>query len=229
MRVVGSELEVPFHFAGVEIERDQRGSIEIVALAPRTVVVGPGVPGGPVKCVRFRIVGAGEPRRCSAIFYEAAPSLRTRLAFRGHGVGAPYLLAGVGREGDQKSPNAAVPATGTNDYFVFRDENRSRRGGAGTHIRELLAKDHGTRTANERGEIVVDGSAIDAVPENSDAATGTLALGTGVGVLPDEAAGTRIKGIDVVRICDVHDSGIDQRSGLQIAGARYVVDPLRDE
>src|SRR6266853_966642 len=93
--VVRRELKMPPELAGVAIQSDQRTGIEIVALAPVAVVVGPGIAGSPIHKVELGIVGAGDPRRRAARLPTLAlPRFMSRLTRTGNRPEAPHAAAG---------------------------------------------------------------------------------------------------------------------------------------
>src|SRR5262249_1070734 len=98
MRVVRCELEMPFELSGLEIERDNRAGVKIVAAPSASVEIRPGISGGPVEQVQIRIEGSAEPGSpATPLNRKIAPGLRARIALGGNGIKAPELLAGRSR------------------------------------------------------------------------------------------------------------------------------------
>src|SRR5689334_18521412 len=100
------ELEIPFHFAGVGVERQDAIGEEIVAWAVAAVEIGPWIARRPVQQVQFGIVGAGRPSGPTTVFEgEVTPGFRSRLAFLRYRPYAPGLLPGFGRKrGNETGP-----------------------------------------------------------------------------------------------------------------------------
>jgi hypothetical protein len=58
VRVMRRELEVPLHFAGIEVQRNEGAGIKIVAFASGPSEIGPGIACCPIERVQFGIEGA---------------------------------------------------------------------------------------------------------------------------------------------------------------------------
>jgi len=81
VHLVRRELVVPLQLAGTRIEGYDGMSVEVVAFAFITVVVGTRISSGPIQEPRFGIVRAGEPRRATAVLEGTAdPGFRARFA-----------------------------------------------------------------------------------------------------------------------------------------------------
>ncbi len=100
VRVVRIDLVVPRHLAGVDVDRDDRAGVQIVARAARRIGVGRRrIAGAEDIEMRFRIVGAGDPHVAGAVLraVEAAPGIEARVAgLHRHGVEDPLHVAGFG-------------------------------------------------------------------------------------------------------------------------------------
>ena len=89
--------------------------------------VGGGIPCAPVDEIQFRIVGAGDPGRRSALFPRVAgPGLVPRFAGTRNGVEPPGPLAGGGVVGVQKSPDAVFTARDAHDDLVLHGQRSHR-------------------------------------------------------------------------------------------------------
>src|SRR2546430_15475457 len=109
--------------AGVDVERDHRAGVEIVA---RALIAEPrrGIAGTPEREVRFRIVGAGDPDRAPAALVVIAPrrpGLAARLARRRNGVGLPQRLAGLGVHSGNETAHAKLAARCAEDHLAIDD------------------------------------------------------------------------------------------------------------
>src|SRR5690348_1169210 len=122
------ELVIPFELSRPRLERDDGSRIKIVALALVAVVIRAGIAGGPVKERRFRIVGAREPSRGTAMLERPpAPRFRARLAGRRNGPEAPGVLTGGGLIGIDKSTDSFVAARHAGDHQVVDHQRRTGR------------------------------------------------------------------------------------------------------
>src|SRR4051812_39555121 len=87
---------MPLQLTRVEIQRQNRARVQIVAPAIIPVEIRTGVPGGPVHRPRLRIVTPRQPRRTASVIDVAAlPGLRARLAARRNGPEPPNFFAGL--------------------------------------------------------------------------------------------------------------------------------------
>src|SRR5581483_6780942 len=101
----------PLELAGLRVEREHGGAVEIVAFALIAVIVGAGIAGGPVEQTGFRIICAGEPRGCAAMLCRGAvPGLKAWFAGRRDCPEAPHMLASGRFISVQKSAYAFIAA-----------------------------------------------------------------------------------------------------------------------
>src|SRR4051812_43828845 len=114
--------------AGVDVERDHRAGVEIVAGAliaePRR-----GIAGTPEREVGFGIVGAGDPDCAAAALVVIAarrPGLAAGLAGRGNGVGLPQRFTGLGIHSGNEAAHAKFAARCAEDHLTVDDEWRER-------------------------------------------------------------------------------------------------------
>src|SRR5262249_57828778 len=127
--VVRCELVMPLELAGVRIERDYGGAVEVVALALVAVIVGAWVTGGPVQQLDLGVVGSGEPGGGAAVLDRPAhPGLRSRLAPRGDRPEPPGMLACGSLVGVHKSTDAFIATRYARNHQVI--DNERRAGGA---------------------------------------------------------------------------------------------------
>ena len=128
---MGRELKIPFHLAGIGVERENASGVEIVAGPRRTVKIGGRVASAPINGVEFGIIGARHPGGTAATKIKVAwPALGARLARAGNGPEMPCLLAGLGVKGGDETPNAVVTSGGADNDFVFDD----KRGAGGAIV-----------------------------------------------------------------------------------------------
>src|SRR6188474_1210316 len=98
---------MPLQRAGVRVERDDRGGVEIVARAGIAIPVGTSVAHTPIGQVRFGIVRTRHPDRTAAgLPRVAAPCFAPRLSWSGDRVEPPHFLARLRIERRQEPPNA---------------------------------------------------------------------------------------------------------------------------
>src|SRR5271165_815111 len=94
MLIVLRVLEEPVQLAGINVERQQRITIEIIPPTLRRSVRRRGIPRGPEQLIRRRIKHSCDPGRRSADFPGIAfPRLVTRFAWCGRGIESPLALA----------------------------------------------------------------------------------------------------------------------------------------
>src|SRR5262249_50778140 len=131
--VVRRELVMPFELAGVGIDRDDGGAVEIVSNAVVAVVVGTGVAGAPHREVRLGIIGTGNPDGGSAMQVRvvgftvfAEPCLVAGLAGSGNRVKAPDLLTRVHVERSEKAADTVFAAGDAGDHLILDGERRYR-------------------------------------------------------------------------------------------------------
>src|SRR5207244_1775286 len=125
-RIVPVILGMAADLAGVDVERDHRRGVEVVA---RVHVAGPwrGIAGAPETQVELRVVVCREPYRDSARLPRVGlPRLVTRLARAWNRVGLPHRLAIVSVEGGDVSPDAELAARRADHHLALGDERRQR-------------------------------------------------------------------------------------------------------
>src|SRR3954447_22748294 len=98
--------------AAVDVERDDRAGVEIVA---RALIAEPrrGIAGTPEGEVRLRIVRAGDPDGAAAALVVIAarrPGFAAGLARPGDGVGFPELFPGLGTPRGHEAAHAELAA-----------------------------------------------------------------------------------------------------------------------
>src|SRR6202030_905001 len=99
--IVGRVLEVPDELAGIDVERDRRIGVEVVARSRLRIHLRYWIAGAPDGQPGRRIVGTGLPDAATAGLPSVVlvlPGLAARLARLGHHVPAPKLVAGLGVE-----------------------------------------------------------------------------------------------------------------------------------
>src|SRR5436190_22305206 len=153
---------MPARLAGLDVDRDERARIEIVALARIAVPVGTRIARAPVEQLQRRIVRAGEPRRAAAVHPAVAgPRLAARLAGRRYRPEAPPRLAAPRVVRVEEAADARFAAADPDDHLVVDDE---RRGGDRVPRRVLADVDRPSLDAGfrvERDEIAVERADID--------------------------------------------------------------------
>ena len=86
VEIVGRELKIPFHLAGVGVDREDASGVEIVAGARPAVEIGGGIAGAPINSVEIGIVSAGHPGGAAAAKIKVArPAVGTEFAGAGNG------------------------------------------------------------------------------------------------------------------------------------------------
>src|SRR5690348_16620691 len=96
MRVVGSELIVPFAPPRLRIERQDRATEEVIPLSNVSVGVGARVTDWPVKRIQVGIIRSSEPRPSAAVLPTVAlPGLAAELPWRWDRIRPPQALAGI--------------------------------------------------------------------------------------------------------------------------------------
>src|SRR5204863_3546849 len=107
--VVRVILEMPLDCPRGDVDRDGRGSIEIIA---RTLIAHPGapVPDSPKSEVSLGIVVAGYPDRAATGLPLVAfgPGLAAGLAWSGYRIGPPQLPARIGIECRDEPANSII-------------------------------------------------------------------------------------------------------------------------
>ena len=102
-------LKVPDIFPGLGLQSDDRDTEEVVAFAPRAVVVGPAIAGGEINEAELRIESRRVPDRRSTahrMVGAGRPSVVADLAHARQGIPSPADLGAIWPH--PKSPHAAV-------------------------------------------------------------------------------------------------------------------------
>ena len=215
--VAGRGLVVPDVFAGIRVERHDRGQVQVVAasraavlLVPRRAVADPDV-----EQVQLRVVGHRVPHRPAAADLPplaARPGRRRPLQrgrFKGlrriarHGVEAPFLLAGFRVVGTHVAAHAQLGAAVADEHQPLHHARRTgdRVGlvdGRGLHRPQQLAV-----IGVQRLQAPVDRAHEDLAAPCRHAAIHRVAaqvhrpLPRHLGVvLPQQCAGLRVEGVD---------------------------------
>ena len=235
-------LEVADVLAGVEIERDERVGIEVVAGADRAVEVGRGIADDEIDALRRqvdrrilphaaaeRLVGVavlGERRllgRDVAMHVAAGGVVGRPNADRvlGDGVEGPEQLAVLGVVGLDEAADAVFAAVGADQDFAVDGGRRHRLAVALLGIGELLLPDDSAGLGVERDQLGVERADIDLVVIDGDAAiVGAAAEGRDRAELglevPDLLAGLGVERVDVAeRRGDIHHAVDDDRRRLE--------------
>src|SRR6266851_7468029 len=162
-RVVRRVLVKALQCAGLEVERQRGVGIQIIA---RTIVSDPRrrISGAPVGDVRFGIKHTGDPDRAtSALVCIAPPGRPAWLIGRGHGVGAPDSLAGLGVEGAHRASDAKFSTGVTDEDLASRRERRQRRVAAGLVVIDLDRPGFFARGGIQGHEFAIGGCHVHAV------------------------------------------------------------------
>ena len=212
--VVRRRLVVPDDLAGVGVEGERAGGVEIGVLAVLAAVrpadpapPGRGVAGAVVDEVELRVVGADEPGGAPARLPRLAlPRLVARLAGARDRVGPPDLAAGLLVVRGDRAAHAVLAPGEARHHEVLRD--RGRRGDRvallvvhDLRLPQLLARarvegdQHGVEARHEELAVRVgDAPVVEA------AAGGLLDVGRDLGrVLPADGARLGVHGVDVAR------------------------------
>ena len=129
MDVVRRELVVPAQPAGVDVERDHRIAVEVVALAALAVVIRSGIAGAEVGEVQLGIVRRGDPdARSAARPRITRPRVVARLARPRNREEPPGALAGIRVVGVDEAAASVLAAGRADDHLVLDDQRRDRRG-----------------------------------------------------------------------------------------------------
>ena len=127
MHVVRRELEMPAHLSGIDVDREERARVEVVALACVAVPVGTGIAGAPVEQLQRGVVRAGQPRRArTAHPAVTGPSVAARFAWRWYGLETPDRLPVLRIVRVEVAADAGLAAADTDDDLVVGDERRRR-------------------------------------------------------------------------------------------------------
>ncbi len=216
-------LEMALDRAGVGIDRDGRGGVEVVA---RALVAEPrrAVAGAPERDVALGVVGPGHPDRGAAALPGLAfPGVVAGLAGAGDGVGLPHRLAALGVERLDEAADAELAARDADHDLAVHDQRRERHVVAFLPVgdRRALPGDLAGRGVERHHDRVLGGE-VDLVAVQRDAALGVVQRAEAFGqlalVAPDQVAGLGVERQDlVVGRGDVHDAVVDDRRRL-VAG-----------
>ena len=216
-------LVIPLDRAGRDVERDHRRDIEVVA---RTLIADrrPAVARAPVGEVRLGIVVAGHPHGRAAGLPVIAfrPRLAARLAGRGHGVGAPALLARLEIEAGDEAANAELAARRTDHDDTARHERRQRRVVARRVVRHDCRPHFAAGACVERDEHRFASGEVHLVAVERDAAVGFVRhrhrRRARPPIAPQQVAGLDVDRDDlIVGTRDEHHAAVDDRRGLMHA------------
>ena len=190
---------MPFIFAGIGIERDDRGDEEIVALTLTTDFV---VPWGAVAdadqyLVELAVIDDRVPYsaaaaelapvavpRCAGAFYDAVRrcAIGGCAGGRWDGVEAPVEIAGVGIIGGDITAHAIFGAAIADQYAPLHHARRAGDGVGLGLIDGYLGPDGPTGGGIERDQAAVDGAEEDLAVIDSDAAIDDIAAGVEPGL-----------------------------------------------
>ncbi len=228
--LVGDGLEVPFELAGIDVERDDRAGIEIVAGPSLRIEHVHGIAGAEIGEVRLRIEGRLGPHAAAAERNGAriGPGLRARLARLRHHREPPQELAGVGGIGGDVAAAAFVAPRRADQNLVLDRERRRGMPGAGAAVdrgRHIEHRLTGVLVERDQARIraVAAGVDVEIVAEQRDAVEALpAALYLGI-VFPHDL---RLLVADVelpvllILVADIEESVLDQRREILIALAR---------
>ena len=117
---MGSELEVPFQFSGIRVQREQTVGIKVIPDTMVSIPVRAGVAGAPEYDVLLGIVRARDPGGGGPGFRAvAAPRLESWFALGGDGPEAPRALAGLGVIGIDEAADPVFAARHPDDDLVL--------------------------------------------------------------------------------------------------------------
>ena len=232
MRVMGRELEVPFHLAGGGVERQHGIGVEIVAEAGAALVVGGGVTGAPVDGVGIGIVGSCHPRRAPAGFSGlAGPGGAVGVARLRYGMCPPQAFPGFCIIGVQKTVERAFAGRDPDNDLVTHYQ---RSMGDGETLLVVIDRDVIDNAAGLRvqgHEMSVEGTQIQTVAQQGEASVGGyravgVVFGQGTTIAPDRGAGAGVQRRRVVaRACYKHEA-IRHDGRVLHAGAAELKGPL---
>ena len=210
--IVRQLLMVEFELAGIGIERDDRGRVEIVArprsaLLPvraRPVVERRRVGGAPPYRIGFRVIGSGHPAAAAAGPPGVATPGRHGLFGTGDREELPLLLSGLAVDAEDRSATGPFAALGANDHLVLDHQRRASE--ADRHLLGIqqLGVPHRLAVLQiERDQAPVDRADIEIAVSDGDAAVvGRVGL-LGDQILiqlrrvgPDGLAGRAIQRVD---------------------------------
>ena len=239
---MGDVLEVADVFAGLEIQRNQRVRVEIVAGPVRAVEIGRGIADDEIDPVGRKIDGRILPHAAAELLQRDRRSWRVVLlgldiavhvaaggvlgrpdadGILRNRVECPEQLAGLGIIGLHEAADAVFAAIGSDQNLVLDHGRRHRLAVSELGIRDVGLPDDVAGLCIQRHELGVERGKIDAVAENLDAAiVGTAAIGRYrphlVTVVPELRAGLGVKRVDMAeRRRHKHDAVDDDRRSLQ--------------
>src|ERR1700751_501314 len=123
-----SELEVPFQFSGVRIERNDAIGVEIVARAYGAIEIRRRIAGAPVQRVQIRIVGPGHPSRAAtALIGFPWPAFRAGSARPRKRPESPLFLSSPGGVSGQEAAHTVIATRCADKHFVVNDQGRTGR------------------------------------------------------------------------------------------------------
>ncbi len=206
--------------AGVAIERDGRGRIQIVT---RPLIAEPwrGVAGAPIDDIGIRIVIAGHPGRGAAGLpgIGLLPGVAAGLAGRRNGIGLPGRLAGIAIERLHEAAHAELTAGHADQHLALHDEGRHGHVIAGLPVLDRSLPGHLAGLGVESDERGVESGEENLVAIERNAAAGIMQCAEPLRDLalepPEKIAGRRVESDDlIVRRGDEHHAIIDDRRGL---------------
>ncbi len=251
--VAGGLLVVPDVFAGIRIERDDGGQVEVVAAGRAAFAARPGraVAGAHIHQVELGVEGQRVPRGAAAtgfpVFAGWVPGLG-RLGHRlilerlarvaGHGEPAPFLLAGAGIVGGDIAAHAILrPAVADDDLAL----EHARRAGDGVRVAAVddgvLLPQLAAGAGIERDQAAIIGSDKDLALVQRHAAIDHIAAA----LEADRLVDLRVEGPDALavagvdgmhhapRCADVHDAVDHQRRGFHPTRGFEIVGPGQPE
>jgi hypothetical protein len=173
--VARHRLIVPHVIAGIGSHGDDRSQEQVVATAgaPQRARPRRTIADADVQEIQFGIEGEGVPRSATSTLLPPfpGPGLRRHLHggifeslgwVTGHGVEAPYLIAGGRVVSCHIAPDAILGAAVTNDYLVFDDPRRACDRVPVIGVRRLCLPDDIAGLGLERDETPVERADIDA-------------------------------------------------------------------
>ncbi len=174
-RIVRMVLMMSLDRARRDVDGDRRAGIEVVA-GPKVAHPRPAVAGSPEREIRLRIVVRGHPDRAAAGFPLIAlrPGLAAGFAWRGHRVGAPEFLAGVGVEGRHKPAHSQFSSGRAHEDLAVGHERRERHVIAVSVLRDFRGPHFPAGSRVERDKHGLSGGEEHLVAEQRDTAAGAV-------------------------------------------------------
>ena len=240
-QVVGDVLEVAGVLAGVEIERDQRVRVEVVAGTDRAVEVGRRVADDEVDALRLEVDRGVLPHAAAERLVGIAELLQRRLLGRdvamhvlaggvmrrpyaggvlSRRVEVPHELAGLRIVGAHEAADAVLAAVGADQDLAVDGGRRHRLAVAELGIGDLGLPQQAAGLGVERDQLGIERRHVDLVAVDGDAAVvGAAAIGRDrahlVLVVPVLLAGLGVERVDVIeRRRHVHHAVDDDRRRL---------------